>query len=276
QQDPYLRAEVAAIDETEPDDSSEASAELTGRVRSIKELAIQIVNMSPNLPSEAAYAIQNIESPGFLIHFIASNLQIDVAQKQALLETRPLLDRASLVLTHLEQEIRVLQISEEIRSKVKTDVDQQQREFLLRQQMKAIQEELGESEGGAAEAEELRERMEEKAAFLPDYVEETLEKELTKLARTNPASPEYGVTRSYTTTTRRRWTSNSPRRTGPGQAAARTVSPGTTWGASSSSPVAAHPSTTSASRAPGRSATRTTSGSRTRRSGFASTSASSG
>jgi len=197
QQDPYLRAEVAAIDETEPDDSSEASAELTGRVRSIKELAIQIVNMSPNLPSEAAYAIQNIESPGFLIHFIASNLQIDVAQKQALLETRPLLDRASLVLTHLEQEIRVLQISEEIRSKVKTDVDQQQREFLLRQQMKAIQEELGESEGGAAEAEELRERMEEKAAFLPDYVEETLEKELTKLARTNPASPEYGVTRNY-------------------------------------------------------------------------------
>jgi ATP-dependent Lon protease len=196
QQEPYLRAAVAAIEESEPEDS----AELEGRVRSIKELAIQIVNMSPNLPSEAAYAIQNIESPSFLIHFIASNLQIDVEKKQALLETRPLLDRASLVLTHLEQEIRVLQISEEIRSKVKTDVDQQQREFLLRQQMKAIQEELGESEGGAAEAEELRQRMEEKRHLLPETVLETLEKELGRLARTNPASPEYGVTRNYVET----------------------------------------------------------------------------
>ncbi|MDX1420069.1 MAG: LON peptidase substrate-binding domain-containing protein, partial [Rubricoccaceae bacterium] len=193
QQEPYLRAEVDAIEEATPEDS----AELEGRVRSIKELAIQIVNMSPNLPSEAAYAIQNIESPGFLIHFIASNLQIDVEKKQRLLETRPLLDRATQVLAHLEQEIRVLQISEEIRSKVKTDVDQQQREFLLRQQMKAIQEELGESEGSAAEAEELRARMQEKLPHLPESVEETLEKELTKLARTNPASPEYGVTRNY-------------------------------------------------------------------------------
>jgi ATP-dependent Lon protease len=193
QQEPYLRAEVEGIAEEDPADA----AEIEGRVRSIKELAIQIVNMSPNLPSEAAYAIQSIESPGFLIHFIASNLQIDVEKKQALLETRPLLDRAGLVLSHLEQEIRVLQISEEIRSKVKTDVDQQQREFLLRQQMKAIQEELGESEGGAAEAEELRARMEEKRHLLPDYVQQTLEKELTKLARTNPASPEYGVTRNY-------------------------------------------------------------------------------
>ena len=196
QNEPYLRAAIAPIDEEEPEDT----AELEGRVRSIKELAIQIVNMSPNLPSEAAYAIQNIESPSFLIHFIASNLQIDVEKKQTLLETRPLLERAEQVLSHLEQEIRVLQISEEIRSKVKTDVDQQQREFLLRQQMKAIQEELGETEGGAAEAEELRQKMEEKRDLLPDYVEETLEKELTKLARTNPASPEYGVTRNYVET----------------------------------------------------------------------------
>ncbi len=193
QTDPYLRAKIDPIDENDGEDS----AELEGRVRSIKELAIQIVNMSPNLPSEAAYAIQNIESPGFLIHFIASNLQIDVQKKQELLEMRPLVERAERVLEHLQQEIRVLQISEEIRSKVKTDVDQQQREFLLRQQMKAIQEELGESEGSALEAEELREKMDAKLEFLPDEVVETAEKELTKLARTNPASPEYGVTRNY-------------------------------------------------------------------------------
>ncbi|MDX1440063.1 MAG: LON peptidase substrate-binding domain-containing protein, partial [Rubricoccaceae bacterium] len=193
QTDPYHRARVTPIEETTEDDA----VELEGRVRSIKELAIQIVNMSPNLPSEAAFAIQNIESPSFLIHFIASNLQIDVESKQELLEMRPLVDRAEKVLEHLQQEIQVLQISEEIRSKVKTDVDQQQREFLLRQQMKAIQEELGESEGSAAEAEELRDKMDEKLEFLPDEVVEVLEKELTKLARTNPASPEYGVARNY-------------------------------------------------------------------------------
>lgn len=196
QEEPYLRATVEGIDEEPP----EQDVELAARVRSIKELAIQIVNMSPNLPSEAAYAIQNIESPSFLIHFIASNLQIDVENKQELLETIPILERAELVTKYLEQEIQVLQISEEIRSKVKTDVDQQQREYLLRQQLKTIQDELGESEGGSAEAAELRQRMEERADELPENVIETLDKELTKLARTNPASPEYGVVRNYAET----------------------------------------------------------------------------
>jgi ATP-dependent Lon protease len=166
QSDPYLRAQIEAL----PDEAKDEGAELDARIRSVKELAVQIVNMSPNLPSEAAFAIHNIESPGFLLHFIASNLQIDVEKKQTLLETRSLIDRATQVLDHLEQEIRVLQISEEIRSKVKTDVDQQQREFLLRQQMKAIQDELGESEGGAAEAEELREKMESRKSELPEAV----------------------------------------------------------------------------------------------------------
>src|SRR5690606_12830919 len=197
QEEPYLRAAVQAIEENAAETED---IELAARVRSIKELAIQIVNMSPNLPSEAAYAIQNIESPGFLIHFIASNLQIDVQNKQELLETVPLIERAELVLKYLEQEIQVLRISEEIRSKVKTDVDQQQREYLLRQQLKTIQDELGETEGGAAEAAELRQRLDERRDELPENVIETLEKELDKLARTNPASPEYGVTRNYAET----------------------------------------------------------------------------
>ena len=198
QLDPYLEARVRAVDEAEAAD--EDPAELDARVRSVKELAVQIVNLSPNLPSEAAHAIQNIESPGFLVHFIASNLQIDVAKKQELLETRPLLDRSQLVLDHLEQEIRVLEISEEIRSRVKTDVDQQQREFFLRQQLKAIQDELGETEGSSREADELRDKMAERFDELPEDVVETLDKELTKLARTNPASPEYGVVRNYAET----------------------------------------------------------------------------
>ena len=198
QLEPYLRARIVAIEE---DDAGDVDpAELDARVRSIKELAVQIVNLSPNLPSEAAYAIQNIESPSFLVHFIASNLQIDVEKKQELLETRPLLDRSQLVLDHLENEVRVLEISEEIRSKVKTDVDQQQREFFLRQQLKAIQDELGEEEGSSRDADELRQTMAEKRDLLPEAVVETLDKELKKLARTNPASPEYGVVRNYAET----------------------------------------------------------------------------
>ena len=198
QLDPYLVARVRAVDEAEASDVD--PVELDARVRSIKELAVQIVNLSPNLPSEAAYAIQNIESPGFLVHFIASNLQIDVQKKQELLETRPLLERSQRVLDHLEQEIRVLQISEEIRSKVKTDVDQQQREFFLRQQLKTIQDELGETEGSSRDADELRDKLAERTDEIPEHVRETLEKELTKLARTNPASPEYGVVRNYAET----------------------------------------------------------------------------
>ncbi|GAB5537796.1 MAG: endopeptidase La [Rubricoccaceae bacterium] len=198
QTDPYLVAHATAIDELAAEGSDEV--ELAARVRSIKELAVQIVNLSPNLPSEAAYAIQNIESPGFLVHFITSNLQIEVEKKQEILETRPLLERAELVLEHLEQEIRVLEISEEIRSKVKTDVDQQQREFFLRQQLKAIQDELGETEGGSVEASELRDTLDDKRNDLPEAVMEAVEKELTKLARTNPASPEYGVVRNYVET----------------------------------------------------------------------------
>ena len=200
QTDPYLKARVSPLEEglpeTADDGDDREDVELTGRVRSIKELAVRIVNMSPNLPSEAAYAIQNIESPGFLIHFIASNLQIDVEKKQELLQTGPILDRAALVLEHLERELKVLHISEEIRSKVKTDVDQQQREFLLRQQMKAIQDELGEGESSGADVAELRIRLEVRDN-LPKHARESAEKELTKLGRTNPASPEYGVTRGY-------------------------------------------------------------------------------
>lgn len=196
QTEPYFRAHISPLLEPEPGQSPDLDA----RIRSIKELAVQIVHLSPNLPSEAAHAIRNIESASFLIHFIASNLQIEVEEKQTLLEMQPLLERADAVLEHLEQEIQVLQISEEIRSRVRTDVDQQQREFFLRQQMKAIQDELGETEGSNAEAGELREALDEKREFLPDVVVETVEKELQKLARTNPVSPEHGVTRNYVDT----------------------------------------------------------------------------
>ena len=194
QTEPYHRAKVTPIASQH---GERDNVELQARIRSIKELAIQIVNLSPNLPSEAAEAIQRIESPAFLIHFIASNLQIDVEPKQELLETVPLVERADLVMEHLNEEIQVLQLSEEIRSRVKTDVDQQQREYLLRQQMKAIQDELGEGEGDDAVS-ELRKKANEKD--LPEHAEQVVMKELDRLTRINPASPDYGVTRNYVET----------------------------------------------------------------------------
>ena len=193
QTEPYLVARIEPVEE--PPLTEEEHLQLEALTRSIKELAVQIVNLSPNLPSEAAYAIQNIESPAFLIHFIASNLELTVEQKQKILETVSLLKRAHLILDHLNRELQVLQLSEEIRSKVKSDVDKQQREYLLRQQLKAIQEELGETEGASGEIEELRQKLAEKK--LPEHARQAAEKELEKLARTNPASPEYSVIRNY-------------------------------------------------------------------------------
>jgi ATP-dependent Lon protease len=196
QTEPYLRAEVEAVEEPENDPAEgEENPELEARLREIKDMAVEIVEVAPNLPSEAAYAVQNIDSPTFLIHFIASNLQTDVEDKQKLLETLPLLERADLVMDFLDRERQVVEVSEEIRSRVRDDVDEQQREYLLRQQMKAIQDELGEGAPGAGDVEELRERLEEKD--LPDHARETAEKELGRLGRINPAAPDYAVTRSY-------------------------------------------------------------------------------
>ena len=199
QTEPYFTARVEPLaDGDVKGDAQDAAAgdpvKLQALIRSIKELAIQIVNKAPNLPSEAAQAIENIESPPFLIHFIASNLQIEVEAKQAILGTELLVARAERVLDQLHEELQVLQLSEEIRSRVKTDVDEQQREYLLRQQMKAIQEELGE-DSGPGEVQELRERAE--AKDLPEHVQKQLDKELSRLARTNPAAPDYAVTRNY-------------------------------------------------------------------------------
>jgi len=188
--DPYFRAQVTPFEaEIDPDDR-----EVQARIRPIKDLAVQIVNRSPNLPSEAADAIESIDSPPFLIHFIASNLQVDVETKQEILETPSLASQAELVLDELQEELQVLELSEQIRTRVKSDVDEQQREYLLRQQMKAIQDELGEGSAGS-EIEQLRERAE--AKDLPNHAREQLEDELNRLERTNPSAPDYAVIRNY-------------------------------------------------------------------------------
>ena len=191
QSKPYFKARIEVLDEEGGIDND---VEERALMHSIKESACEMVNLSPNLPNEAIEAIENIDSFPFLIHFIASNLQIDVQEKQLLLETMSLAERGRLLIEHLNKEIQILQLSDELRSRMKSDVNQQQREFFLRQQMKIIQNELGEG-NESNEHDALRERAEEKQ--LPEHVTKTFEKEMKKLERTNPSLPDYAVTRNY-------------------------------------------------------------------------------
>ncbi|MXW32733.1 MAG: endopeptidase La [Rhodothermaceae bacterium] len=191
QSKPYFKARIEVLDE---EGGTDNDVEERALMHSIKESACEMVNLSPNLPNEAIEAIENIDSFPFLIHFIASNLQIDVQEKQLLLETVSLGERGRLLIEHLNKEIQILQLSDELRSRMKSDVNQQQREFFLRQQMKIIQSELGE-ENESNEHDALRERAEEKK--LPEHVTTTFEKEMKKLERTNPSLPDYAVTRNY-------------------------------------------------------------------------------
>jgi ATP-dependent Lon protease len=141
QTDPYIKAKVIPFDL--PMETPQNDQTFNALISSLKDLAIQIINKSPNIPSDAAFAIKNIESPAFLVHFISSNLNIELAEKQKLLEISDLVERANLVLTFLTNEIQVLDLKNQIQSKVKVDLDKQQRDYLLNQQLKTIQEELG-------------------------------------------------------------------------------------------------------------------------------------
>jgi len=190
QTEPYFRAKV----ENYPKDMDISGLELDASIRSIKETATKIVNLSPKLPSEAAIAINNINSPAFLLNFISSNLNVDVKDKQEVLEIQKFSELLDSVMEYLNNELQVLNLSEEIRSKVKTDIDDQQRDFYLRQQMKAIQEALGE-DGEKEQVEELRERLEEKN--LPEEAYETASKELQRLERTPSSSPNHGIIHNY-------------------------------------------------------------------------------
>src|SRR5690625_3508410 len=140
QVEPFFRAEV----ESYAQEMDLSGLELDASIRSVKETASKIVSLSPNIPSEAAIAINNISSPTFLLNFISSNLNVSASDKQEVLEIRTFSTRMERVMEFLNEELTVLNLSEEIRSKVKTDIDEQQRDFYLRQQMKAIQEALGE------------------------------------------------------------------------------------------------------------------------------------
>ncbi len=191
QDKPYLKATVKeAIEDKEVDDEKEFEA----IIESIKEQALEVIKENPMLPSEASFAIKNIKSDSFLVNFISSNMDLSVAQKQVILEKDNLKERALLALKNLNKELQKLQLRNDIQSKTREDLDQQQREYYLHQQLKTIQEELG----GATNDEELEEmRKKAKTKKWNKEVGETFEKELNRLKRMNPQAAEYGVQRSY-------------------------------------------------------------------------------
>lgn len=190
EEQPYFKATTFSY----PKEMDIEGVELDASVRNIKETAANIINKSPNIPSEAAVAVNNINSPIFLLNFIASNLNVDLTEKQRLLEQQKFSENLRDIMGFLEQELQVLDVSERIRSKVKSDIDDQQREFFLRQQMKAIQEELGE-DAEQQDIQKLKNKLDEKD--LPDNVREVTEKELQRLEMTPNASPNYGIIHSY-------------------------------------------------------------------------------
>ncbi len=141
QTDPYFKAAIIGFDQ--PGSIAPKDKAFEALISSIKDFSIQIINQSPNLPSDAAFAIKNIESPVFLVNFVASNLNVELKEKQNLLAIRDLEQRANIVLSLLTKELQMLELKNQIQNKVKVDMDKQQRDYLLNQQLRLIQEELG-------------------------------------------------------------------------------------------------------------------------------------
>jgi len=191
QEDPYFKAMVSSFHETKP---PKGDKEFAALVDSVKDVALQIIKDSPNIPSEASFAIKNIESDSFLVNFVASNMNIDVKEKQKLLEQPNLEERTKTSLIHLNHEINMIQMKNEIQNKVRVDIDEQQREYFLNQQLKQIQEELG-GNSHHEEVEEMRIRAREKKWSKEVAVQ--VEKDLKKLQRLNPQVPDYSIQRNY-------------------------------------------------------------------------------
>lgn len=190
QSEPYIRASIKKFTETKLKKGKEFNALLA----SIKELALQIIQLSPNIPSETGIAIKNIESPAFLINFISSNMNADIAFKQGLLGMKDLRDRAEKVLEQLTVEQQLLELKAQIQNKVRVDLDKQQRDYFLNQQLKTIQEELGGSSNDL-ELDDLIKRARKKK-WSPDIAAH-FQKESDKLARINPAAPDYSIQLNY-------------------------------------------------------------------------------
>ncbi|GAA3582852.1 endopeptidase La [Snuella lapsa] len=190
-EEPYMNATIRDIPEAKP---AINNPEFTAIIESIKDLALQIIKDSPNIPSEASFAIKNIESNSFLVNFVSSNMNLSVDEKQALLEINDLQKRALTTLKYMNVEFQKLELKNDIQSRVQMDMNQQQREYFLHQQMKTIQEELG-GVSHDQEIEEMKIKAEEK--LWDEKIAKHFDKEIAKLQRMNPQVAEYSIQRNY-------------------------------------------------------------------------------
>jgi len=190
--DPYFTATVKYLPE---DKVPKNTKELDAIAGSIKDLALQIIKLSPHLPQEAAFAIKNIEGYSFLVNFIASSMELDnIHDKILLLQENKIKSRALKLLEILNRQIDLLKIKDDIQQKVRLEIDQQQREYYLNNQLKTIQEELG-MNNSIQDFNELRQLAQEKE--WPEHVAEVFEKEMQRLERSNPNSPDFNIQLSY-------------------------------------------------------------------------------
>lgn len=184
-EDPYFKATVKVLEE----EDSKSDKDFDALVGSIKDLASQIISLSPNLPSEAAIILKNIESPSFLIHFVSSNLNSDLKQKQQLLEISNIKARAELLMNLMHTELQYAELKNKVTNKTRAELDKQQREYFLQQQMKAIKDELGGD--NVAEVKEMQKKAEKKK--WPAAAKEMFNKGVEKLERMHPSTPDYSV-----------------------------------------------------------------------------------
>ena len=188
--EPYLKARVQMIEEQEL-----KGVEVNALLMNLREQAQKIIELSPHIPSEASFLVKSIDNPAILSDIVASNLSVSVEEKQELLETLDVKDRMDKVIALLNKEIQVLELSNKIQTEVKGEMDKAQREYFLREQMKAIQKELGEVDERQEEFEELKRSI--KRAQMPKEVEKVAMKELRRMSRMSPGAAEYTVSRTY-------------------------------------------------------------------------------
>ncbi len=191
QAEPYHKATVTLLKDKKPNNKTREFEAIVG---SLKDLSLRIIKLSSNIPTEASFAVKNIENSKFLVNFICSNSDIDIEDKQKLIKLDNLKERSIRLLEHLTKQVQMLELKNDIQSKVKTDLDRQQREYLLHQQMKTIQDELG---GNPLDQEIENIKKKAKDKKWGKEVAETFNKEVEKVNRLNPATGEYSVQLNY-------------------------------------------------------------------------------
>jgi ATP-dependent Lon protease len=190
QTEPYIRARVRALP-----DKLEKSVELEGLMRGVSEMFQKMVTLSPNMPEELSSAALNIEDPRQLTYLIATNIRLDLPQRQEILETDVVFDKLTKLMQYLNREVEVLELGRKIQGQARDQMQKAEREYLLRQQLSAIRKELGEESDEGSEMKNLREKID--AAKLPSEAEKEAKRELSRMEKLSSASPEYSVIRTY-------------------------------------------------------------------------------